>query len=74
MFYHTEHPRISKVKLKRRIAIWAPGGGYVFCAAHNIQNDVPPENVISLYRACEKHGNYPLSDETAELRKTVQIK
>ena len=28
-----------------------PGGGYIFAAAHNIQGDVPPENVITMFRA-----------------------
>lgn len=29
----------------------APGGGYIFAAAHNIQEDVPPENVILAFQA-----------------------
>lgn len=29
----------------------APGGGYIFAAAHNIQEDVPPENVVAMFRA-----------------------
>ena len=27
-------------EVKRRIAIYAPGGGYITCAAHCIQEDV----------------------------------
>ncbi|MCP5109461.1 MAG: uroporphyrinogen-III decarboxylase, partial [bacterium] len=36
-------------EVKRRIAHLAPGGGYVLAAAHNIQQDVPPENVVAMY-------------------------
>lgn len=28
-----------------------PGGGYIFAAAHNLQADVPPENIITMFRA-----------------------
>ena len=58
-------------EVKKRIAIWAPGGGYVFCAAHNIQIDVPPENVTAMYRAADEWGTYPLSAELLELRSLV---
>lgn len=27
------------------------GGGYVLCAVHNIQGDVPPDNIIAMYEA-----------------------
>jgi uroporphyrinogen decarboxylase len=33
-------------------------GGYIFSAAHNIQEDVPPENVIELFRAARAYGQY----------------
>lgn len=58
-------------EVKRRIAIWAPGGGYVFCAAHNIQTDVPPENVTAMYRSADRWGGYPLDAELAELRRSI---
>ena len=25
------------------------GGGFVFCQVHNIQADVPPENILAMY-------------------------
>ncbi len=31
-------------------------GGYVFAAAHNIQEDVPPENVVHMFKAARKAG------------------
>jgi hypothetical protein len=31
--------------------IMGKGGGYVLGAVHNVQPDVPPENVLALYEA-----------------------
>lgn len=45
---------------KRVIGDLAPGGGYVFAAAHNIQADVPPENIQAMFDAAKEHGTYPL--------------
>lgn len=36
-------------EVKRQIEIFAPGGGYVFSTVHNIQPDVPPENIVAMY-------------------------
>jgi uroporphyrinogen decarboxylase len=35
-----------------------PGGGFVFAAGHNIQADVPPENVLALFDTVHEHGVY----------------
>ncbi len=58
-------------EVKRRIAIWAPEGGYIFCAAHNIQTDIPAENILTMYGAAEKWGTYPLNEELFDIRKTI---
>lgn len=31
-------------------------GGYIFAAAHNIQEDVPPENIVAMFKAARKYG------------------
>lgn len=41
----------------------ALGGGLVICAVHNIQADVPPQNVLALYEAVHKWGKYPINLE-----------
>ncbi|NLC68955.1 MAG: hypothetical protein GX754_09315 [Clostridiaceae bacterium] len=41
-----------------RIKTMAPGGGYILCSAHNIQADVPVENVLAMYKAALEHGKY----------------
>ncbi len=46
---------------RRKIQALAPGGGYVFSAGHNIQADVPPENVISLFDTALDVGRYPVA-------------
>jgi len=61
-------------EVKRRIAIYAPEGGYIICAAHCIQDDVSPENVVALYKSAEKWGTYPLSDELFKLREHIPPK
>jgi len=42
-------PGEVRAEVRRRIRDLAPGGGYVLAAAHNIQADVPPENVIAMF-------------------------
>ncbi len=39
--------------VKRNLDIMAPGGGFVFCQVHNVQPDVPPENIMAMYQALE---------------------
>lgn len=45
-------------EVKRRIDDFAPGGGFVFATVHNIQEDVPVENVITLWETLRDYGNY----------------
>jgi uroporphyrinogen decarboxylase len=33
------------------LRIWTPGGGHVFQQVHNIQADVPPENIVAMFDA-----------------------
>ena len=37
--------------VRRLMEIWRPGGGYVFQQVHNIMADVPPANIVAMYRA-----------------------
>ncbi len=37
-----------EAEVKRLLGIFAPGGGYVFNQMHNIQADVPPENIVAM--------------------------
>jgi len=44
-------PEQVKEEVKRRVDDLAPGGGFVFTQVHNIQPDVPPENIMAMYEA-----------------------
>jgi uroporphyrinogen decarboxylase len=45
-------------EVKRRIDDLAPGGGFVLAAVHNIQPEVPPENVVTLFDTALEYGRY----------------
>ena len=47
-----------KDEVKRRIGDLAPGGGFVFTQVHNVQPDVPPENIVAMVDALRKCGDY----------------
>jgi uroporphyrinogen decarboxylase len=51
-------PAEVKEEVKRRIDDLAPGGGFVFSAVHNIQPDVPPENIVAMWEAWQEYGSY----------------
>lgn len=53
-------PDDVQAEVKRRIAELAPGGGYVLASVHNIEADVPGENVWAMFQAAHKYGRYPL--------------
>ncbi len=47
-------------EVERRIADLAPGGGYVLAPVHNVQADVPVENLLTMYRQARHAGRYPV--------------
>ena len=49
-----------KAEVRHRIQDLAPGGGYVVAPVHNVQADVPAENVIAMYQAALEYGRYPI--------------
>ena len=54
----TGTPQQVKDNVKRNIDALAPGGGYVFNTIHNIQADVPAENIIAMWEAIKEYGVY----------------
>jgi uroporphyrinogen decarboxylase len=46
---------------KRMICAFGKNGGYLFGSCHNIQNLVPPENILALFETGYKFGKYPLN-------------
>ena len=47
----TGSPEQVEAEARRRIADLSPDGGFVFASVHNIQANVPPENIVALWRA-----------------------
>lgn len=47
-------PQQVKDHVKRRLEIFAPGGGFVFNTVHNILPEVPPQNVMAMFAAIEE--------------------
>jgi len=45
-------------EVKRRINDLAQEGGFIFSAVHNIQDGVPPENIMAMFETLEKYGVY----------------
>jgi uroporphyrinogen decarboxylase len=58
-------PDEVKAEVRRYIQALAPGGGYIVAPAHNVQSDVPPENLVAIRDAIDVYGTYPINLETA---------
>ncbi len=43
-------------EVKELVKTWKPGGGYVFCPDHDIQENVPPERILATYQAAQRYG------------------
>lgn len=46
--------------VRQRLRDLAGGGGYVLAAVHNLQPDVPAENIVAMYDAGRTFGRYPI--------------
>ena len=51
-------PEQVRDEAKKLLDDFMPGGGFVFAAGHNIQADVPPENVLALFDTVFEYGKY----------------
>jgi uroporphyrinogen decarboxylase len=49
-------PDDVRTEVQQRIRDLAPGGGYVLASVHNIQEDVPPENILAMADAALECG------------------
>jgi len=45
-------------RVRARVQDLAPGGGFVFGTIHNIQDDVPPENIMAMWEAFRQVRGY----------------
>lgn len=51
-------PNDVREEVKRRINDFASGGGFVFAPVHNIQANVPPENIVTFFDTALEEGKY----------------
>jgi len=51
-------PRDVAANVRANLAAFMPGGGYVFSGIHNIQGEVPPENIVAMFDTAHDHGRY----------------
>jgi uroporphyrinogen decarboxylase len=51
-------PAQVRDEVRRRIDDLAPGGGFIFAAVHNIQPDVPAENIMAMWETLRECGTY----------------
>ncbi len=54
----TATPAEIKDHVRRNIEVLAPGGGFVFAAVHDIQANVPPENIMAMWEAWREYASY----------------
>jgi uroporphyrinogen decarboxylase len=54
----TATPEQIRDHVKQNIEALASGGGFVFSAVHDIQPNVPPENIIAMWEAWQTYGAY----------------
>ncbi len=53
-------PDQVEAETRRVIEIAAPGGGFVLCSSNSLHPGCKPENVIAMFRACRKYGDYAM--------------
>ena len=51
-------PQQIREHVRRNIEALSPGGGFVFAAVHDIQANVPPENIMAMWEAWQAYGSY----------------
>ena len=54
----TGTPAQVRDDVRRNIEALAPGGGFVFAAVHDIQANVPVENIMAMWDAWHEYGRY----------------
>jgi uroporphyrinogen decarboxylase len=51
-------PDDVREETRRRLDDLMPGGGFVVAPIHNIQDEVPPENIMAMYETVQQYGVY----------------
>lgn len=51
-------PAEIREHVRQRMEIFKPGGGFIFNQIHNVQADVPPQNIVAMLDAAWEFGGY----------------
>ncbi len=51
-------PAQVREDVRRRLEVFAPGGGYVWNQVHNVMADIPPANLVAMLEAAYEFGEY----------------
>jgi hypothetical protein len=51
-------PEEVRQEVRERIEVLGPGGGFVFNTVHNVQAQVPIENLLAMYETVQAYGVY----------------
>ncbi len=51
-------PEEVKKEVENNMLIFAKGGGFVFNTVHNIQADIPVDNLVAMFETVRKKGDY----------------
>lgn len=54
-------PETVVADVRARLRDLAGNGGYVLAAVHNLQPDVPAQNIVAMYDAGRTYGRYPIA-------------
>jgi len=58
VFDERHSPEEVREDVKRRLLDLMPGGGFVFATVHNIQGNVPSENIMAMWQTLQEYGVY----------------
>jgi uroporphyrinogen decarboxylase len=57
-FDESHTPEEVRADVRKRIEDFMPGGGFVFNTVHNIQGNVPAENIMAMWETLQEYGVY----------------
>lgn len=57
-FDENHTPAEVRADVRKRLADFMPGGGFIFSTIHNIQGNVPPENIMAMWDTIQEYGRY----------------
>jgi uroporphyrinogen decarboxylase len=47
-----------EAEVQKRIQLLAQGGGYILTTANHLQTDIPPQNIIAMFKFAQEYGRY----------------